>query len=198
MSFNYCNYPYNYPYCNPCETPYCGFPFQPRCGYPEPIIPACTAYFESTLSVATNIPTGTVGVAATPIPALSTTIPVGTVTPITGYTIGTNDGYIINTVSGQISAPFRANYLITGFIGFSANAVGDRQIYIYKQDGSTGQITLLSESSQNAVATGPTLFSISTKAFLNKGDNIFFAATQNSGVALSTTTDSRVTISKLN
>lgn len=115
--------------------------------------------------------------------------------------ININNTIMLNTTNGQFMVPITGRYLITGFIGFietvSSSGVGTRQFYIYKVDATTTAITLLSEDSRNAVVNGNTYISITTIADLNVNDKIYFAASQNSLVDLSTTTNSRFAINRL-
>jgi len=204
-----------YSYCNPCKQNYCQIQYNPcqiqcnpcqsqcvpsPCPIYPPISPCPAVTYITSSSTITSIPTGTVGVAPTPIPIGSTTIPVNTVTSITGLTgvptinIG---GITVNATTGQLTVPIAGRYDISAYVSFMANAIGTREIYIYKVDVTTGIISLLASDSRNATIVGSTNATISTTAQLNSGDRIFYAVTQNSGTVIITTTDSRFTITRL-
>ncbi len=192
--------------CNPCPSPCnpCPSPCNPcnpcnPCPPCNPCSPCATIAYITNAQTQTTIPTGTVGVAPTPIPAGSTVIPAGTVTPLTGFTgnPSTNCGGItVNPSNGQFTIPCAGRYTLSIFVGFSANAVGTREVYIYRIDASTGVISLLVSDSRNATSVGPTNVTISTSVDLNANDRIFFAVTQNSGSTL-TTTETRAAIVRL-
>lgn len=202
-SYYGCNPYYSRYYNSYCQPQNCCQPFSyypPPCPTP----PVCTqvAYIIGA-PTPTTIPSNTVGTAPTLIPVGSTTIPAGTVNPIIGYTAvpTTNIGGVtVNTTNGQFTIPAAGRYIITGYFGFSSNAVGSRELYVYKIDGTTGVISLLALDSRNAVTTTgePTNITITTAWSFNASDRVFFAATQNSGSSLTTTTDSQVSIVRIN
>ncbi|AZL89950.1 hypothetical protein QKC54_gp0214 [Megavirus baoshan] len=214
--YNYCGYPasYCYPSYNTCQIscipyppvcqPICQPVCQPAClpaPCPVPCPPApIVVEYSTTAPTATTIPSGTVGVAPTPIPAGSTVIPAGTVTVISGYSaVPTKNvgGITLNTTTNQFTLPLAGRYLISSYIGISANSVGTRESYIYRVNGTTGVISLITSDSRNATAVGPTYITLTTEDRFNAGDRIFFAVTQNSGSVLTTTADNRFTITRL-
>ncbi|BCS82869.1 hypothetical protein QLL95_gp1254 [Cotonvirus japonicus] len=184
--------------------PVCGSPCVTSCPSPCPTpipCPVTIVEYLTTAPTATTIPSGPVGFPPTPIPVGSTTIPEGTVTTIIGYAttpIRSIGGITLNVATGQFTVPLAGTYLITGFVGFSANTIGTREVYIYKVNGATSVITLVSLDNKNAVSIGPTYTSFSAQEYLNAGDRIFFAATQNSGSVITTIADNRFSISRLN
>ena len=191
--------------CNPCANP-CANPVSSTCALcPTPCPAPCPAVtYITTAPIGTAIPSGVVGGTPVLIPVGSTTIPAGTVTPITGFsgTPTTNIGGItVNAGTGQFTVPIAGRYFISGTVTFDApvgfGAIGTRQVYIYKVDAVTGVISLLASDSRNAVVTGPTTITVSTAADLNANDRIFFAATQNSGTTITTTTNNRFVITRL-
>ena len=187
---------------NPCANPnsnLCANLCQPICPAPLPAITYITS-----APIGTAIPSGPVGIPPVPIPIGSTTIPAGTVTPITGFTgtpITNVGGITVNPSTGQFTVPIAARYLISAYVTFDApvgfGSIGTREVYIYKIDAVTGVISLLASDSRNAAVTGPTRVTITTQAQLNANDRIFFAATQNSGTTIMTTTDNRFSISRI-
>ena len=180
---------------NACNTCIPCIPYNPCCP-PTPVI----VTYSTIAGTTTTVPSGTVGVPPTPIPAGSTTIPAGTVTVITGFGAPlTNVGGItVNSSTGQFTVPVAGRYLINANVIFEANAVGTRELYIYKVNATTGVISLVSSTSQNATAVGTTNLAISAVADLGAGDRIFFAVTQNSGVPLTTSANSTFSITRIN
>lgn len=209
LNYNYCR-DYCYPYYNPnlC-TPCVGsvnypIPCNPCNQYticsPPPCPPPIRVAYITTAPTTTSIPSGTVGVAPTPIPPSSTTIPANTVTVILGYSnspITNVGGIIVNTSTGQFTVPSGGNYNIICYIGIAANATGTREFYIYRVDATTGIISLIAMDSRNATAVGSTYANLSADVDLNAGDRIFFAVTQNSGSILTTTSDNRFSLVKM-
>uniref|UniRef100_A0A6G6AAL6 Uncharacterized protein n=1 Tax=Borely moumouvirus TaxID=2712067 RepID=A0A6G6AAL6_9VIRU len=207
----YACYPYYCATYNPCQVacipypPVCQtacIPSYPAICPPTPPLPPPPIIVEyaTTAPTATTIPSGTIGVPPTPIPAGSTVIPAGTVTVISGYSptptrnIG---GITLNTTTNQFTLPLAGRYLITSFIGISANPTGTRESYIYRVSGTTGVISLITTDSRNATDVGPTYINLATEDSFQAGDRIFFAVTQNSGTVLTTTPNSRFTITRL-
>lgn len=217
MSCNNCNSSYYSPYgwCNTsdecgstcsnqynqCNQTQCQC--RPAACYAQPCyrppVPAIVSY--ATLAATTTaIPTSTPGSAPVPIPVGSTTYPPTTVTPITGFSgipITNVGGIVVNSVTGQFTVPIAGRYIVSASIGITANNTGTREVYIYKIDALTNVISLLAYDSRNATVVGPTNISITAVADLCAGDRIFFAATQNSGSPLTTTSDSRYTITRI-
>ncbi|AEJ34930.1 hypothetical protein [Acanthamoeba castellanii mimivirus] len=175
----------------PCPSP---------CPIPVPC-PVTIVEYITTAPTATTIESSPTGMALTPIPVGSTSIPSGTVTVITGYAatpVRSIGGITLNSALGQFTVPLAGSYLITGYIGFSYNAVGIREVYVYKVDGATSVITLISTDSRNTTATNPTYISYSAMDYFNAGDRIFIAAAQNSGSTITTTADNRIAITRMN
>lgn len=185
--------------CQPARSP-CVVTCPAPCPAPCPPVTCPAVSYITFAPTATLIPTGTVGVAPTPIPAGATTIPAGTVTPITGFTgVPTTNigGVTLNTTNGQFTVPIAGRYIISAYVGFSANPVGTREVYIYRIDATTGIISLLASDSRNATVVGTTNATVTTTADLSAGDRIFFAVAQNSGTTLTSTSDSRFAITRL-
>jgi hypothetical protein len=172
--------PYSYYRNDRCQTPQCNnlcYNYcQPAC---PPSATPCPVLYDITGSSSTTIPSGTVGVAPPLIPPASTSIPIGsTLTPIIGFTATPTvniGGISYNNTNGQFTMPITANYLISAYIGITANAIGTREVYIYKVDGNTGVISLVVSDSRNATATGVTYVTLTTNVYLNVGDlSIYF------------------------
>ncbi|AGC01714.1 hypothetical protein H012_gp751 [Acanthamoeba polyphaga moumouvirus] len=207
----YACYPYFCATYNPCQVacipypPVCQTTCVPSCPPvcpPTPPIPPppIVVEYATTTPSGTPIPTSPVGVPPTPIPVGSTVIPAGTVTVISGYspTPTRNVGGItLNTTTNQFTIPLAGRYLITSFIGITANPTGVRESYIYRVSGTTGVISLIASDSRNATDVGATFINLTTEDYFQAGDRIFFAVAQNSGAVLSTTSNSRFTITRL-
>lgn len=181
-------YPCPWPIPNICPPTYC----------PPPPAPTSTIVITNTNAI-TNVPSG--AIPAIPIPAGSTTIPVGTVTPITALNpIPTTSvgGITFNTTNGQFTVPLAGRYLVSASVVFSVNPTGTRQLYVYKITAASGIISLVSATGANAALSGPTYLNISTVAEMAANDRLFFAVTQDSGAALTISTDTKFVISLLN
>jgi len=197
----YCNLPC-VPVCQPCQTVCCTKKNKCTCNEctiqcPSPAKCPPIVIYITLMQSAVSIPSGTVGVAAIPIPpgSIYPPIPAGTVTLLNGFSgLPLNNCGGITVNNGFFTIPISGTYAVSATIGISANATGDRQFYIYLISAATNVISLLSLDSRNAVATGSTYANVFAEVSANPGDQIFFAATQNSGSVLSTTTDSRFAI----
>jgi len=173
------------PQCNNICQPQCNNICQPQCNPCVITCPPCPAPCPTT-SFITGIPTPTTLVTGSP----TTIIVFGVPTTNIG-------GIVLNPINGQFTVPTAGRYVISGYIGFSANPTGTREVSIFRIDATTNITSLLASDTRNATSIGPTNVTVTTTADLNAGDRIYFVATQNSGATLSTTTDSRISIVRL-
>lgn len=199
-----------YNYCQPCPAP-CPAPCPTPCPAPcPPCPPRCPdiTYVTGPSTTGIVIPTG-----GTPIPVGSTIVPAGSVTVITTFAAAptTNVGGIAVN-NGQFIIPIAGRYDISGTVCLDvpANSVipagSTFTLYIYKVDVTTGVITLLAANTApfTGAGTTPTVITTScsnaaTTADLAAGDRVFFAVTQNTGLATVTTstTAGRFAITRL-
>lgn len=152
------------------------------------------------VSYITNIPTvnsifsgGTAIPAGTVIPSDSTTVPVNTVTVITGYTglpstniggVSLNNGFFTIPISGRYDAA-----ALIGFASVASSLPTDlRSITIYHVNRTTGLVTILATSSQLPIVGSSTFINLATNGNFLAGDRIFVAARQinGAGVAINT------------
>jgi hypothetical protein len=103
----------------------------------------------------------------------------------------------LDTTTGQFTIGVAGTYLVTANINFPLNSVGSRQFYLYKIAKSTNVISLVSADGKNATSDAVTYLSLSEIVYLNAGDRLFFAVTQNSGGILSIGTDNIFAIKRL-
>ncbi len=171
--------------CNPCNPCYC---------------PCPNVAFGATTPTPNCIPTIPVNTAPTPIPPGSTTIPFGTVTPITGFTgvpVTNVGGITVNTITGQFTIPLTGRYLVTAYFSIADNPSGTRSAYLYRVDGKTGVMSLIVVDSRNATQVGPTNITVQTVIEFNARDKLFMAVAQNSGTSLINLPTSRMVLTRL-
>ncbi|AUL78505.3 hypothetical protein QJ856_gp0312 [Tupanvirus deep ocean] len=216
--YNYCvpcqqnQYPNN---TNPCQQ----INFANQCqgtGVTNQCQPICPNILRIDGSQGVTVPSGGI-----PIPVGSPSIPANSVTPVTGFINPTTNigGITLNNINGHFTIPSAGYYFISGTLCFLANVMA--VMYIYKINVSTGLIELLAcnnsttNINQNpntntntdttfftlvpagSTTVGQTCTSVATNACLNAGDKIFFAVSQSSGNAISSTASNRFIIHKL-
>lgn len=175
---NYC--PYAYGYC--CPPPVC-----PPVPCPPPQCP--TVSYITNVATTTSVPSGgsLIPLGST-IADGNTTVPLGTVTVINGYTTAptTNIGGITAN-NGFFTVNIGGRYAVSADVCFDTVAstltTDIRQAVIYKVEKGTALVTLQAVDSRLPIAGSPTCINLGTTIELASGDRVFVAARQTNGLA---------------